>query len=507
MDAGEETQTLMQGTVTPISSRSQDGLQGESPTPTIPKEGKSVNLCMMGIMASTRTEANGSGDLPNSFCQRDVLAWLDERWGVVVGLDKGSTWLGVGSFDVGLCNDFEHVVSAFGLVQNNILWVRVDRQGSLVGNPFNSLCAERAYIAYDGLLHAVLTVDIELQGSLDQFEVLQHGPQLALKVEPFELALLRLLAKRHDVEISIARCPRPWLIRTWVVYHARLLVAGIRLKLCANMRPLSAPSTCHSHLLLGAVVWFANLRRRDLENTRLPRIAAQWIEKVSAFPLASLLWTGGECDLSPSHLFASAELSTASLLPQCTIIAFRPEVACASRFAQPRTANYSLQVFTRGSCGWSCHRAWPIAYFHASRHYPLYPPRAASPHSGPWSWFSLKAWGDFLQRRGVEWPAAWPPQFSTLGNKGRHGVPTTEAGTVASTYSTQVFRQHDGRILRVRLRPRRVSTKGSLSTPPPLFTPHHVNSPTFKGKGEPSLRAESPVSFSQPSLAVLLSFP
>jgi len=213
-------------------------------------------------------------DPPISFSQEHVRMISSTQQGAVawgaagrgMGLGAG---MRLGAVSVGRLMWAKRGPVVAHSVEDGFLKVGVDRHTSLVGNPFTGAPIERLCRAYDDLLHTMLLIDLQVDEGLHHYQGLQDGldPSAGL-LEPYELALLQDVARRHTVKIHVALV-RPCLVRAWLCHHALLLVQGQSLLLlcwCLKSKLESAvPWSCHAQSLAGALYWFVETHLEQLE--------------------------------------------------------------------------------------------------------------------------------------------------------------------------------------------------------------------------------------------------
>ena len=204
---------------------------------------------------------------PPSFQCQDVMPWLmAEHEGVAEGTVTGQV-LGTGSVKIGRLRWGRQGPTPRHSVQDDYIEVRVDRHGSHVGNPFVGAPIERLCRAYDDLLVAVLTVPLQVDDGLHDYEDLRRDAFLGdALLTNFEKALLQTISEKHRVHIHRQRI-RPLAIRSWLVYHAGLLTGGRSLCLlcwCTCGSCELAPWLCHAQSLMGALLWFSHTRCSEL---------------------------------------------------------------------------------------------------------------------------------------------------------------------------------------------------------------------------------------------------
>ena len=139
--------------------------------------------------------------------------------------------------------------------------VRVDHSDSPVRCPFVGGGILTLCQAYDELVRLVLTTPLAVHDCLDDFEAvnLQRSCPGSGQLASLELTMLQTIAEAHGVRVR-DRPASPLAIRSWLVYHARLLVEGTSFRLldsyayCGDQVP---PWTCHAQSLQGALLWVA----------------------------------------------------------------------------------------------------------------------------------------------------------------------------------------------------------------------------------------------------------
>ena len=139
--------------------------------------------------------------------------------------------------------------------------VRVDHSDSPVRCPFVGGCTLSLCQAYDELVRLVLTTPLVVDDCLDDYEDVNlqrscpESGQLAL----LEISMLQTIAEAHG--LSVRRRPAsPLAIRSWLVYHAKLLFEGTSFRLLdsyAYCGDYVLPWTCHAQSLQGALLWVA----------------------------------------------------------------------------------------------------------------------------------------------------------------------------------------------------------------------------------------------------------
>ena len=269
------------------------GLQGSGPTPTF-QQGKSVTFFVpseSSIMGSVT---------PSSFQCCDVAPWVRaEREGVAEGTATGQLFT-TGSVKISRLRWGSQGPTPRHSAQDGYLEVRVDRHGSHVGNPFVGAPIERLCRAYDDLLVAVLTVPLQVDDGLREYEDLRRDAFLGdALLTDFEKALLQTISEKHRVRVHRQRV-RPLVIRAWLVYHAGLLARGQSLCLlcwCTCGACELAPWLCHAQSLMGALLWFSHTRYDELAamgalpsgpEVWLPSFSLPWIGPPSALLLPTL---------------------------------------------------------------------------------------------------------------------------------------------------------------------------------------------------------------------------
>jgi hypothetical protein len=144
---------------------------------------------------------------------------------------------------------------------NGFLDVRVDRGGSLVGNPFVGGPRAQVCRAFDAwLIVAMMLDDGNAWTDGDWTRVVNSMPEASAA----ERQLMLSIAQYYDVHLhpSYLHCSAMTL-STWVCHHARLSADGQRLRLlccCLIVTSSSRPPiglTCHAQSLAAAISWVA----------------------------------------------------------------------------------------------------------------------------------------------------------------------------------------------------------------------------------------------------------
>ena len=148
--------------------------------------------------------------------------------------------------------------------------VRVDQDGSLVGNPFVGASASGLCLAYDDLLHVALSLDFQIERDYhsyhdlcDAYSLGAEGPR-----SDTQRQLLESIASRHQARVHWhLNNAYPSSLRAWLAFHARQLVGGAPLRLLSrHVREPRVPMTNHVESLAGALVWVACMHRELLRS-------------------------------------------------------------------------------------------------------------------------------------------------------------------------------------------------------------------------------------------------
>lgn len=138
--------------------------------------------------------------------------------------------------------------------------VLIDRQNSMVGNPFMALrTGSSCTRAFDELLAHVLLNDMNFDRVLPQYHRLYDDFQRGTsRSEPVMRRLLLEISLKHDVGVdeAFAQLLSADSIRSWVVHHAVILRSGQHLRLLGHDAEGACPPwTCHGQSLAGALLW------------------------------------------------------------------------------------------------------------------------------------------------------------------------------------------------------------------------------------------------------------
>ena len=268
------------------------GLQGSGPTPTF-QEGKSVTFFV-----------------PSSVPSEPLVATCGLRhpWGscVIVGTHGASD------------DDLSARRAGTGWAD-----VPIDRERSVVGNPFSMDSCELPCRAFDELLGHVLLNDLNFDRVLPQYHRLFDDHQSgAACSEPVTRRLLLEISRKHGVWIreDCARLFSVEALRSWVAHHAAMMLSGQRLRLLSFCAEETCPCwPCHGQSLAGALLWACQRQlavRRPRHHLTILVCVYTLCVHLLCIQLASLL-------LEPSPLLGPTPLcdpnAPASFLPRTRV--------------------------------------------------------------------------------------------------------------------------------------------------------------------------------------------
>ena len=254
---------MIEGTVPPISFSRAEVAAWLLAQSHAPSEGTLNTLKSMSMRSETTLNycvltGEEVGDFQSSSTGAPNLTSLALRWAADGSASNGLD--GFGSISIGRLQWGKQGHTARHSVQDGYLEVRVDRHSSHVGNPFARAPVERLCKAFDELLHTVLAVQFSVEEALHDYEGLRQDSSYGeALLTPLEEALLKTISEKHSVPIHYQRV-RPFALRAWLVYHARLIQRGQSLSLhcwCTCDAALAREWTCHAQSLMGALLWLS----------------------------------------------------------------------------------------------------------------------------------------------------------------------------------------------------------------------------------------------------------
>ena len=282
---------MTEGTVPPISFSRAGVAAWLLAQSHAPSEGTLNTLISMSMRSETTLNyrvltGEEVGDVQSASAGAPTLTSLALRWAADGSASNGLD--GFGSISIDRLRWGKQGPTVRHSVQHDYLLVRVDRHGSHVGNPFAGAPVERLCKAYDELLHAVVTTPFSVEEALHDYEGLRQDSMYgAAMLTPLEEELLATISEKHSVPIHQQRV-RPFALRAWLVYHARLLQQGQSLSLhcwCTCDAALAREWTCHAQSLMGALLWLSLTLPAEHLLAQPCAVAEPQSSQVLAYPL------------------------------------------------------------------------------------------------------------------------------------------------------------------------------------------------------------------------------
>ena len=169
-------------------------------------------------------------------------------------------------------------------VQDGFTDLRIDRHGSMAGNPFHGAATSTLCRAFDALLRVALTHYFDFDRDLRLYPQLDAAYSLGVEGQSVACELLRRLADSSGCRVHrLARGFSISMLRSWLCYHAVMLASGARLRLlCWCITGHTSCEACHGQGLAGAMLWIV-----FSHSARLPS------QSLVCFALSTLLLARG----------------------------------------------------------------------------------------------------------------------------------------------------------------------------------------------------------------------
>ena len=186
-------------------------------------------------------------------------------------------------------------------VQDGITDLRIDRHGSMAGNPFHGAATAVLCAAFDVLLHLALSRDFDFDRDLALYPSMVAALSHGVEGPSVDSDLLRHVANRSGCRVHRwAHAYSLTQLRAWLCHHAALLAAGGRVRLlCWCIDGHTSCGACHGQGLAGALLWIASNYLAQL-TTKWPVRICHVSMLLLLIQLLSPLAHGPYCPLLPS---------------------------------------------------------------------------------------------------------------------------------------------------------------------------------------------------------------